>query len=223
MKDSLRTLLFSVILGVVCAGLLSAASEWLRPYQQANAEAERWRNVFGVLDVPFDEQAPAAELLKLVRTKDNPSGKVAQREVQVGRAKGEALTIYEYDHPAAGRLRAVEFHGPGLWGPVEGLLCLKSDLKTVFRISFYKNEETPGLGAEIDAPPFRNQFRDKTIAPAGGTPGIRVVKPDSAIGDNQVDGISGATLTCDKVEAMLKEISEKIQTHREAIGKEAGQ
>ena len=222
MRDSIRTVLFAVALGVVCAGLLAAASEGLKKRQRDNAEAERWRNIFGVLDVPFDDSAKASALLKLVRTDENPDGKVTQREVRIGPGKDETLTIYEYDHPEAGRLRAIEFHGPGLWGPVEGLLCLRDDLKTVFRVSFYKNEETPGLGAEINTPPFRDQFHGKTIAPAGETPGIRVTKPGAAARNYEVDGISGATLTCDKVEAMLKDISKTIQTHREAIVKEAG-
>lgn len=214
MKDSLRTIIFAAVLGVVCAGLLAAANHVLKPYHEANAAAEKWRNVFGVPGVPFDKNATSAELLKLVRSKGNPDGKVSEKAVN-------GMKIYTYQHPQAGKLYAVEFAGPGLWGPIEGLLCLKSDLKTVFNIAFYKQEETPGLGAEIAGPGFCGQFRDKTIA-GSGKPGIRVRKPGAASGNNEVDGISGATLTCDKVDAMINAVSKRIEENRAAILKEAG-
>ena len=215
MKDSLRTIIFAAVLGVVCAGLLAAANHVLKPYQEANAAVEKWRNVFGVLGVPFGENATSAELLHLVRSKYNPDGKVSETAVA-------GMKIYTYHHPQAGKLYAVEFAGPGLWGPIEGLLCLKGDLKTVFNIAFYKQEETPGLGDEIKNPPFRGRFRDKTIAAPGGKAGIRVRKPGAASGDNEVDGISGATLTCDKVEAMINAVSKRIEDNRAAILKGAG-
>ena len=214
MKDSPRTIIFAAVLGVVCAGLLAAANHVLKPYQEANAAAEKWRNVFGVLGVPFDENAASAELLKLVRSKGNPDGKVSETAVA-------GMKIYTYLHPQAGKLYAVEFAGPGLWGPIEGLLCLKGDLKTVFNIAFYKQEETPGLGAEIAGPAFRGRFRDKTIA-GSGKPGIHVRKPGAASGNNEVDGISGATLTCNKVEAMINAVSRRIEENRAAILKEGG-
>jgi Na+-transporting NADH:ubiquinone oxidoreductase subunit C len=215
MKDSLRTIIFATVLGVVCAGLLAGANHLLKPYQQANAAAEKWRNVFGVLGVPFDKNATSTELLKLVRSKENPDGKVSE-------STAAGMHVYTYLHPQAGRLYAVEFSGPGLWGPIEGLLCLKSDLKTVYDISFYKQEETPGLGAEIAGLDFRGQFRDKTIVDPFGKPAIRVRKHGAVLGKNEVDGISGATLTCDKVDAMINAVSKRIEDSRAAILKEAG-
>jgi Na+-transporting NADH:ubiquinone oxidoreductase subunit C len=212
MKDSLRTIIFAAVLGTVCAGLLTAASYVLKPYQEANAAAEKYRNIFGVLGVSYDQDANSTELLQLVKSEKNPAGMVSE-------AKIAGMAVFTYQHPQAGKLFAVEFAGPGLWGPVEGLLCMRSDLKTIHNIAFYKHEETPGLGAEIEGDDFCGQFPDKTIA--GAEPGIRVRKPGAATGDNEVDGISGATLTCDKVEAMINAISKRIADNREAILKEA--
>ena len=215
MKDSLRTIIFAAVLGVVCAGLLAAANHVLKPYQEANAAAEKWRNVFGVLGVPFDMNANSTELLRIVRSDKNPDGKVSE-------SAAAGMNIYTYRHPQAGKLYTVEFAGPGLWGPIEGLLCLKGDLKTVFNIAFYKQEETPGLGDEIKTPNFRGRFCDKTIAAPGGKAGIRIRKPGAASGNNEVDGISGATLTCNKVEAMINAVSRRIEENRAAILKEGG-
>ena len=220
MKDSLKTILFATVLGVVCAGLLTAASYALKPYQEANERAEKWRNIFMVLNVPADaigcelEDANAQRLLRLVRSKDNPSGKVARHEIP-GAQDGN-MTFYTYDHPDDGTIYAFEFSGMGLWGHVEGLLSLQGDLETVYSISFYKQEETPGLGGEIGERPFREGFRGKTIAGAG-EPGIRIRKPDQAVENNEVDGISAATLTCDKVEAMINEVSKRIIENRDAV------
>ncbi len=214
MKDSLKTIIFATVLGVVCAGLLAAANQVLKPYYEANKAADKLKNVFNVLGVPYSKSATSTELLQLTRAK-NPKGVVGEKKVA-----GMTIYIYDNPNPQAGRLYAVEFEGPGLWGQVRGLLCLKNDLKTVYSIAFYEQEETPGLGAEIAGAEFCGQFKDKTIAGAG-EPGIRVAKPAQAKGNSEVDGISGATLTCDKVTAMIDSISRKILDNREAIERAA--
>ena len=221
MKDSLRTIIFAAVLGTVCAGLLTAANYVLKPYQTANAAAEKWRNIFDVLGVSYDEDANSSKLLSLVKSKENPDGSVRQAEVR-------GMTVFTYRHPEAGRLYAVEFKGSGMWAPIEGLICLRSDLTTIYNITFYDQEETPGLGAEIAVKPepgkktFRGGFRDKTIA--GAEPGISI-RPGGEAGiaaDNEVDGISGATITFGKVEDMVNAISKRIADNRDAILKEAG-
>jgi len=219
MKDSAKTIIFATVLGVVCAGLLALASSALKPYQEANKLAEKWRNVYDVLGVKYDPDANSHELLKLVHSKDNPAGVVFEHTLH--QADGNMM-FYTYDNPADGRLYAFEFSGMGLWDKIKGLLCLRSDLQTVYNISFYEQTETPGLGGEIAAPPvegkktFRGQFPGKTIDGPGG-PGIRVTKPDMASGPNQVDGISAATLTGDKVEEMINKVSRKILDNKSAI------
>ena len=214
MKESLKTIVFAAALAVVCAGLLTAANQVLKPYQLANQKAEKWRNIYDVLDVSYDEDESAEQLLSRVRSEKDPNGVVSEG------AAGD-LKYYQYTHPDAGVLRAVEFDGPGLWGHVKGLICMKADLTTIYRISFYEHEETPGLGGEIESAEFRDQFAGKTIAAAGGKAGIRIVRGE-ATGDNEVDAISGATMTCDKVEAMLDAVCEKILARRDEIRKEGG-
>lgn len=224
MKDSLKTIFFATVLGVACAGLLTAANYMLKPRQEANAAAEKWRNIFDALGVPYDADANSRQLLRLVRSND-PNGVVAEHEIKVptpGREGHDAnMVFYTYEHPEDGRIYAFEFSGMGLWGHVEGLLSLRADLETVYDVAFYKQEETPGLGGEISQPMFTDRFRDKTIA-GEGEPGIRIRKPDQASKNNEIDGISAATLTCDKVEAMINNVSKRIVENHDAIIKEAG-
>ncbi len=113
------------------------------------------------------------------------------------------------------KVTAVAFAGPGLWGPIEGYLALDPDMRTIHGITFYKQEETPGLGGEIGAQWFQQQFVGKTIVGPDGKPGIELVGGGKASGDNEVDAISGATLTSDKVQAMLKDVMEKIVEAKE--------
>ena len=58
---------------------------------------------------------------------------------------------------------AVGVKGPGLWGGIEGILALEPDMKTIKGLTFYKQEETPGLGGEIAGSDFRDQFIGKRI------------------------------------------------------------
>jgi Na+-transporting NADH:ubiquinone oxidoreductase subunit C len=104
----------------------------------------------------------------------------------------------------------------GLWGPIKGVLALEPDLRTIKAISFYQQEETPGLGGEIGADWFRRQFQNKRIVSAEGKAGFRVLKPGSASGPAEVDGISGATMTSQRVGLMLDNLAKLIAEERKA-------
>jgi len=194
-KGNLYTLIYAAVLALVCATALTAMDRFTADRKLANEQAEETRTMLGVLDVPYDDNASAEQLLGIFEDS-------VRTETRGG------LEYYVYDHPGAGTLWAVRFAGQGLWAPVEGLLCLKNDLRTVYRISFYKQEETPGLGGDISSDWFQDQFRGKFIA-TDSTTGIRIVRTE-AEGPSEVDAISGATMTCDKVEAMLNRIIEQI-------------
>jgi len=198
MKDNAYTVIYSLGLGVVCASLLTAASIIADPYKKQNALAAEQRNVLGVLGVPFDQKAKAGQLTEIF-----------EKNVRVAEHDGEK--VYEYLGAEGSALQAVAvpFSGPGLWGPVKGFLALESDMVTVRSISFYEQEETPGLGGEIGSEWFQGQFKGKSIVDVSGRWGLRVVRGKAAA-SNEVDGITGATMTCDKVNAMLDKTVKKI-------------
>ena len=203
MKGSLYTLAYALVAGTICAVTLTAVGDFTRPYIAANEQAEKVRNILGVLGVSFDAKASAEDLNQLF--------KETVREEKRG-----DLTMYVY---AKGGAVAVEFAGPGLWGPVEGLLALEADMKTIRGVSFYKQEETPGLGGEIGSDAFRNQFKGKSILPPGGKPGIRILR-GRASGKkvHELDGLTGATMTCNKVQAMLNAVIVRITKEQKANG-----
>jgi Na+-transporting NADH:ubiquinone oxidoreductase subunit C len=123
------------------------------------------------------------------------------------------LTLYRYIQPEGSgqaEIMAVEFEGPGLWGPIKGFLALGADAETIRGLTFYEQEETPGLGGEIASESFRKQFEGKKIIDDTGNAGIVIKGGGATSAINEVDGITGATMTCDKVEAILSEVAQKI-------------
>jgi Na+-transporting NADH:ubiquinone oxidoreductase subunit C len=201
MKDSVRVILFAAILGLICSVLLVGATLFTAPYRMANEKAEEVRNFLSALEVPIDAESDAEALLA-VFNRD-----VKEREL------GE-LILYEYRPQSAlagaPSAIAVPFDGMGLWGPVRGVLALEADLLTIRAIRFYQQEETPGLGGEIGAQWFQNQFRGKKIISSSGAAGFQILKPGSEKDENSVDGISGATMTSDRVKTMLDNLAKQI-------------
>ena len=95
----------------------------------------------------------------------------------------------------------------GLWGPIWGYIAVNEDGNTVYGAYFNHEGETAGLGAEIkDSKKWQDQFPGKTIYAADGTPALKVLK-SSEVKDKttQVNAVTGATLTCNGVSAMLQE------------------
>ena len=67
---------------------------------------------------------------------------------------------------------------------------------------------------------FRRRFEGRQIVGAEGNWGIDLIAGGSeTIAENQIAGISGATMTCDKVEIMINEIIGTLALKRESDGR----
>ena len=211
-RQNIYTLSFAAILGLVCALLLTAAAQVTRPKQEENKKAEEIRNILTALKVPFDSQASADALITIF-----------ERDViekPLGQENPLTLYIYKPEGADAVVAVAVRFIGPGLWGPVKGFLALEPDYKTIRGVTFYEQEETPGLGGEIVTEDFRSRFEGKQIADEQGVWGIDIKAAGSeSLKANQIAGISGATMTCDKVQEMMNAIIETLAEKRQADGR----
>ena len=96
--------------------------------------------------------------------------------------------------------------GKGLWGPIWGFIALNKDKKTVFGAYFDHESETAGLGSRIKDEDFQNTFQKKQAYSDNGEITLQVVKAGTASDKTtQCDGITGATLTTNGVENMIKE------------------
>ena len=83
---------------------------------------------------------------------------------------------------------------------------------------FYEQNETPGLGGEIGTAMFTQRFVGKKLRE--GEAVLRIVKPGSvsALEDTQVNGITGATLTCEAVNRLMAEAIGSFWRLRSKIG-----
>jgi len=197
-KGSAYTIGFAAVLGTVCALLLTAAASFTKPYKEANQQAEEARNILKALNVPGAMEGTSKEV-------------VALREEKVEDTKLGDVEAYQYSPGGANakpEAVAIRFAGPGLWAPIKGFLAMDPELTMIKGLSFYEQEETPGLGGEIVKDWFIERFADLAIRDADGKPGIIIGAGEDA--PNRVDGISGATMTCDKVQAMLTEAIKSI-------------
>ena len=96
--------------------------------------------------------------------------------------------------------------GKGLWDEIWGYIAFQEDWNTISGQAFDHKGETPGLGAEIkDNKSWYSMFTGKKIYNAKGEyTSIAVVKGGVKDPTNQVDAISGATITAYGVDEMMK-------------------
>ena len=199
MKSSLPTVVFAIVMGVVCSLVLTAVAEWVTPKRKANEKAERYRNVLAIFNISMSESASNEEIIEAFDTK-----------VDIVGSDSANPDYYRY-----GQLVAIPAKGPGLWGPIEGLIGLARDGVTITAVSFYKQEETPGLGGEIASKDFTDRFINKKLFDADGNSALKLVRPGTAEDDDyKVDSISGATMTSDKVQALIGAAAERFKTKR---------
>jgi Na+-transporting NADH:ubiquinone oxidoreductase subunit C len=96
--------------------------------------------------------------------------------------------------------------GYGLWGTLFGYMAIEGDFNTVAGLEFYDHKETPGLGAEVDNPKWKNLWPGKKIYKDNEVT-LAVIKgktqSDDVNADYKVDGLSGATLTARGVTNMI--------------------
>jgi len=98
-------------------------------------------------------------------------------------------------------------HGYGLWSTLYGFIALQGDGNTVSGITFYEQQETAGLGGEVDNPAWKALWPGKTIYDEDHQVALKVIKgtvnPNSPNARHQVDGLSGATLTSRGVQNLV--------------------
>ncbi|MAB85449.1 MAG: NADH:ubiquinone reductase (Na(+)-transporting) subunit C [Cryomorphaceae bacterium] len=205
------TYFFAIAMVIVVASLLSIAATSLKPFQEKNIELEKKSDILssiGVIgedpELLFDEYITDQLVIQngLVVSSEITAFDIdleeavkesnSSRKVPLFKAQKNGDTFY-----------VIPMRGTGLWGPIWGYVSLKGDGNTILGASFDHEKETPGLGAEISTPIFEDQFPDKILF-SSLRDGIEVRKGDAS-GYQQVDGISGGTITSVGVQTMFED------------------
>jgi len=208
--------IFSTVMVIIVALLLSMAAMQLKPFQDKNIEVEKKQNILTSIRIPSTTKNAVDLYAKYITDSYviNTKG-----EKQDGVTAFDVELKIELEKPASQRLLPVfvgtlddqtnayslPVRGKGLWGPIWGYVSLKPDMNTIYGVTFDHQGETPGLGAEISLSWFQKPFADKTIfKDSTDFVSIKIVK-GGAPKDNPhaVDAISGGTITSKGLEAML--------------------
>jgi len=103
--------------------------------------------------------------------------------------------------------------GPGFQDKIEVVVAANAQVSQLIGIDILDQKETPGLGAEIDKPKFENQFKGLSIEKEIGY--IKNVKPQA--GSNQIQAISAATISTDKLLQIINKKVAKIKKLEEIM------
>ena len=98
---------------------------------------------------------------------------------------------------------ALPISGRGFWAPIKAVIGIEADGKTITGIAIYQQNETPGLGAEIAKPEFRDQFNGKVML-LGKKP-LSFKRPGASLDKSSVHAITGATQTSVRLEKIIND------------------
>jgi Na+-transporting NADH:ubiquinone oxidoreductase subunit C len=213
--------IFSTVMVVIVAALLSLAATLLQPAQEKNLEIEKKRSMLESIRIPATKQN-AVELYDkyikesfVLNVKGEPvegvdAFTVVLRNEQKKPLEEQYLPVFRAVPDDGEKLIILPAEGKGLWGPIWGYISLKSDMNTIYGVTFDHKGETPGLGAEINTTPFESMFTDKKLYQDGTFVSVQVHKGGADPADSHgVDAISGGTITSKGLEKMLLDCLEK--------------
>lgn len=220
MNSSVKTVVVAFVLCVVCSILVSTTAVTLKPIQQKNVEIDMKKNILAAAGM-YEEGADVEELFQKIETvvvdfetgkkvdidpanydmekaEKNPETSVkipAQKDI-AGLSKRAKFAEVYLTRDDSGSIKNVilPVKGKGLWSTMYGFLALEKDANTVAGFAYYKQGETPGLGAEVENPKWKAQWIGKKLFDGNGKPAFKVSKNNTG-GVHEVDALAGATIT----------------------------
>ena len=223
-----KTVIVATTLCFVCSMVVSFAAVNLKSIQEVNKAIDKQKNILQVagvyhegIDVNktfssfqplvvdlnsgkftdkfdpsiFDDKKAAQDPLLSVSLENDPAS--------IGRRTNYA-TIYllKKDDGSLDKV-ILPIHGYGLWSTLYGFIALEDNLNDIFGLQFYQHAETPGLGAEVDNPKWKAQWKGKKLNNENGELMIQVAKTQK-YKDHHIDALAGATLTSNGVDNLVK-------------------
>lgn len=217
-NSDIYTVIYSIIIVVIVAFLLAFVFNVLKPLQDKNVSLDKKKQILSALNIRDVSDEEAARKYKEVVLADDIidlSGSVVEAGTQGGENvafrlgggdyKKDKLALYICKVNGDTKY-VIPVYGMGLWGPISGYIAINSDKNTVYGAYFSHESETAGLGAEIkDDITWQQKFHGKKLFAVGEDRIALSVVKKVEDPSTQVDGITGATLTCDGVTNMFSE------------------
>ena len=223
-----KTIFVAVTLCLFCSMIVSVAAVSLRPMQEENKLNDKRINILQVAGVYedginvaeafaafeprvveldegtyteefdaaiFDDRAAASDPTLSVSLQEDPAG--------IGRRTNYATVYLLNDENGDLDKIILPIHGYGLWSTLYGFIALEENGNDIFGLQFYAHGETPGLGAEVDNPRWKQQWGGKMLRDESGDLKISVTKANTDE-NHHVDALAGATLTSVGVDNLVK-------------------
>ncbi len=244
-SNNVYTVIFASIMVVVVGSILAFLASGLKPMIKENERFEKQQNILYAMGVNENDddgsvnfvaksevEATFTQYIKqqlvlengqimeddeaylidmkqqLAKIKD---GEDARLPIMVGEKDGKTYYI-------------IPMYGKGLWDAIWGHIAIDENL-VVQGVYFDHKAETPGLGANIKARYFMDDFSGESILDGTRYAGINVAKGNNDPlnqdkDDNEVDALAGATITGNGVSAMISQTVNLYKNYLESIRKQ---
>ena len=218
-------IIFTLLMTIFFGTLLSFTRMKLGPIQKVQVEIDTKKKILGaVMDI---STLSSDEVLELYNKKMSSvvldiSGnevlasdgeKLIAEEINI--QKNYKIEKNDRDYPVfmfSDDGNTIDYYifpmfGNGLWDWISGFVALDKDLNKVVGVAFDHKAETPGLGARISSNEIQDRYKGKEIFDGlGNLVSVRMLKKEnnSELNIHEVDGMSGATITANGLNDMLK-------------------
>ena len=228
-NSNVYTIVYTTVIVVIAAAILSIAAMALKPKQDANIKAETISQMLTAAG--FSSKEDLAKLgndqvlemysqnIKTAFLIDAEGNKTGELETESGSIElqdnlklenkniqngNPSLPVYVFEKDGA-EINVIPCYGAGLWGPIWGYIAFDADCNRIVGAYFDHESETPGLGAKIkDEAWFRQQFEGKKVNFSKPDDAFNIVKGGAPESDESaIDAITGATMTCNGLDAAL--------------------
>ena len=223
-----KTILVAITLCLFCSMIVSLAAVKLKSIQQENQLRDKQKNILQVaglyseginieetfasfepriVDIEsglftdkfdpkvFNDLKAASDPLLSVALEDDPAS--------IGRRSNYATIYLLKNKDGTIDKLILPIYGYGLWSTLYGFVALEEDTNKIFGLQFYKHAETPGLGAEVDNPKWKAQWKGKKLRDEDEKLMIQVAKTRGS-SEYHIDAIAGATLTSNGVNSLVR-------------------
>jgi Na+-transporting NADH:ubiquinone oxidoreductase subunit C len=214
------TIIFSIVMVVVVGSLLAFFANFTKDLRVKNDQVKAQIDILSAIGVPaersnatemFTKYIKAQKVIQGTEVSDDDKAYLidVKKELDVAKKGGvQRLPLFVAEKDGK-TIYILPVRGNGLWDAIWGYIALNDDLKSISGVYFDHKGETPGLGANITETFFTDDFKGEYLYDASGNfKGVEISKSNADPNnedkkDNQVDAISGATITGNGVGAMI--------------------
>lgn len=216
-NSNLYTIIYASAVVVIVAFLLAFVSKILQPISDVNEQNDKKKQILAALNIrDLDKSSIEStyrdvvqqdmiidtdgNILKEGKNKDQDGFLVASKNISE-----KNLPLYVCKSKD-GLKYVIPLVGKGLWGSIWGYMAINEDGETIYGAYFAHESETAGLGARITEESFQKEFQNKRIFNQDNEIALNIVKKGQIKNPlSECDGISGATLTTNGVNQMLRD------------------